>query len=240
MQKQAEEKILDDQKQLRSLTAELLLSEERERRKIARDLHDSVGQILSFSDRELGILRKSAPEKLIKSVDEIRHHIKQAVQQTRTLTFDLSPPVLYDIGFEAAVEELVEQFSKERKIECHFENGDLGKPIADYMKILLYRSIRELLMNAAKHSKAKLVKISSSRVNDAIRIIVEDDGTGFDTSRLEPKKGTSKGFGLFSIRERLTHIGGQLEIHSGSGNGTRVTMLVPLKPKTIKKRRTLL
>ncbi|GAJ21985.1 unnamed protein product, partial [marine sediment metagenome] len=82
-QKQAEKEILDNQKQLRSLTAELLLSEERERRKIARGLHDSVGQILAFSDRELGTLQKSAPQKLMKSVEEIRHHIKQAVKQTR-------------------------------------------------------------------------------------------------------------------------------------------------------------
>jgi PAS domain S-box-containing protein len=236
-QKQAEEKILDDQKQLRSLTAELLLSEERERRKIATNLHDSVGQILAFSDRELGTLQKSAPQKLTKSVEEIRHHIKQAVRQTRTLTFDLSPPALYDLGFEAAVEELVEQFSKERKIECHFDSCDQHKPIADHIKILLYRSIRELLTNVAKHSTAKLVRITSSKVNNDILITVEDDGTGFDMSKLESKAGNSKGFGLFSIRERLTHIGGQFDIRSGDGKGTKITLLVPLKPKKLKKGR---
>jgi len=236
-QKQAEEKILDGQRQLRSLTAELLLSEERERRKIARDLHDSVGQILAFSDRELGTLQKSAPQKLMKFVEEIRHHIKQAVKQTRTLTFDLSPPALYDLGLEAAVEELAEQFSKETKIECRFDSCDQHKPIADHIKILLYRSIRELLTNAAKHSTAKLVRITSSRVNNDIQITVEDDGTGFDISKLEPKAGNSKGFGLFSIRERLTHMGGQLDIQSGNGNGTKITLLVPLRPKQIKKRR---
>jgi PAS domain S-box-containing protein len=230
-QKHAEEKILDDQKQLRSLTAELLLSEEQERRKIATDLHDSVGQILAFSDRELGILQKSAPEKLMKSVEEIRHHIKQAVKQTRTLTFDLSPPALYDIGFEAAVEELVEQFTKERKIECHFDSCDQHKLIADHIKILLYRSIRELLTNVVKHSKARLVRITSSRVNNDLQITVEDDGTGFDISKLEPKADNSKGFGLFSIRERLTHLGGQFDIQSSNGNGTKITLLVPLKPK---------
>ena len=236
-QKQAEEKILDDQKQLRSLTAELLLSEERERRKIATDLHDSVGQILAFSDRELGTLQKLAPQELMKSVEEIRHHIKQAVKQTRTLTFDLSPPVLYDIGFEAAVEELAEQFSKERKIECNFESRDRHKPLADPVKILLYRFIRELLTNVAKHSKAKLVRITSFGVNDDIQITVEDDGRGFNISKLESKPGNSKGFGLFSIRERLAHIGGQLDIQSGNGNGTKITLLAPLKPKKLKKGR---
>lgn len=230
-QKQAEEYILDNHKQLRSLTAELLLSEERERRKIATDLHDSIGQILAFSDRELGTLQKSLPQKLMESVEEIRHHIKQAVKQTRTLTFDLSPPSLYDLGFEAAIEELVEQFSKERKIECSFESRDQYKPLADHVKILLYRSIRELLMNVAKHSKAKLVRIASSRVNNDILITVEDDGTGFDASKLEFKAGNSRGFGLFSIRERLRHIGGKFDIQSGDGKGTRITLLVPLKIK---------
>ncbi|GAJ13547.1 unnamed protein product, partial [marine sediment metagenome] len=228
--------ILDNQKQLRSLTAELLLSEERERRKIATDLHDSIGQILAFSDRELGTLQKSSPQKFMESVEEIRHHIKQAVKQTRTLTFDLSPPSLYDLGFEAAIEELTEQFSKERKIECSFESRDQYKPLADHVKILLYRSIRELLMNVAKHSKAKLVRIASSRVNNDVLITVEDDGTGFDISRLESKAGNSKGFGLFSIRERLTHIGGKFDIQSGDGKGTRITLLVPLKIIKLKKR----
>ncbi len=238
-QKQAEEKILDDQKLLRSLTAELLLSEERERRKIATGLHDSVGQILAFSDRELGTLHKSVPQENMKSVEEIRHHIKQAVKQTRTLTFDLSPPTLYDLGFEAATEELVEQFSKERKIDCTFESCNKHKPLADHVKVLLYRSIRELLTNIAKHSSAKLVRVTSSRVNNDILITVEDDGTGFDISDLDSKAGNSSGFGLFSIRERLTHIGGQFDIQSDKDKGTKIMMQVPLKPIKSKKRGTL-
>ena len=236
-QKQAEKKILDDQKQLRSLTVDLLLSEERERRKIAMDLHDSVGQILAFSYRELGTLQKSTPQELIMSLEEIRHHIEQAIKQTRTLTFDLSPPALYDLGLEAAVEELVEQFSKERNIECHFENLHQHKPFADHIKIFLYRSIRELLTNVAKHSTAKLVWITSSKVNNDIQVTVEDNGTGFDISKLKPEAGNSKGFGLFSIRERLRHIGGQLDIQPSTGNGTKITLLVPLKSTKIKKRR---
>jgi len=231
-QKETEKKILDNQEQLRSLTAELLLSEERERRKIARDLHDSVGQILAFSDRELGTLQKSSPEKLMESLKEIRHYIKQAVKQTRNLTFDLSPPSLYDLGFEAALEELVEQFSKERKIKCSLESRDRYEPLADHVKILLYRSVRELLVNVAKHSTAKMVRIASSRVNNDLLVTVEDDGTGFDISKLKPKSGNSRGFGLFSIRERLTHVDGQLDIQSGDGKGTRITLQVPLKIKS--------
>jgi PAS domain S-box-containing protein len=230
-QKETEKKILDNQEQLRSLTTELLLSGERERRKIAVDLHDSIGQILAFSDRELGILQKSSPEKLMDSVREIRQYIRQAVEQTRTLTFDLSPPSLYDLGFEAAVEELIEQFSKERKIKCSFENGHCNEPLAVHIKILLYRSVRELLMNVARHSEAKNVRIASSRINNDLLVTVEDDGIGFDISRLKSKSGNSREFGLFSIRERLTHVDGRLDVQSDEGKGTRITLQVPLKIK---------
>jgi len=86
-------------------------------------------------------------------------------------------------------------------------------------------------MNLAKHSKAKLVRIASSRVNNDILITVEDDGEGFDISKLESKTCNSGGFGLVSIRERLKHIGGQFDIQSGNGKGTRITLLVPPKIK---------
>ena len=234
-QKRAEQKILEDQKQLRTLTSELVLSEERERRQIATDLHDSIGQILAFSDRELGSLRKSVPQKLIESVSEIRHYIKQAIEQTRTLTFDLSPPALYDIGFEAALEELIEQFCKEKKIECYFDSHDQCEPLADHVKILLYRSVRELLVNIAKHARAKSVRITSYRLNNNILLTVEDDGKGFDLSKLENKFHETKRFGLFSIRERLRHIGGRFKIQSANGNGTKITLQAPLKDENNRK-----
>lgn len=238
--KQAQEKILADQKRLRSLTAELVIAEERERRKIARNMHDSIGQILAFSARELGTLHKSAPEKLTGSLAEIKYHLDDALKQTRTLTFNLSPPILYDLGFEAAVDELVEQFSRERKIECRFEShGEPGK-LADHTKILLYRSVRELLMNIAKHANAKLVRISLSRINNDIQVAVEDDGIGFDLSRLGSKSISESGFGLFSIRERLTHIGGKFDIQTSSGKGTKVTLLAPVKPRKLRAKKEVI
>ena len=224
--KLAHERIIADQKQLRLLTAELLLTEERERHEIATALHDSVGPILAFSKRELGTLQKSAPPHIAESLKNISENISQAVKQTRTLTFDLSPPTLYTLGFEIAIEELIERFCEEHKMEYSFQNSDAPKPLTDPVKVLLYRSTREMLINIAKHAKAKLVKIVLSRTNNDIEITIEDDGKGFDISAAKEK---SKGLGLFSVRERLRHIGGKLEIESKRGKGTHIILTAPLK-----------
>jgi PAS domain S-box-containing protein len=227
--KLAQERIINDQKHLRSLTAELVLAEERERHEIATALHDSVGPILAFVKRELGALQKSAPDKIASSLKNIGVNISQAVEQTRTLTFDLSPPTLYALGFEIAVEELTEQFCKEHKLEYSFRNSDEPKPMTNHVKILLYRSIREILINITKHADASLVKVAISRISNDINVTVADDGKGFDVSTINTRASRPKGLGLFSVRERLTHIGGKLEIESIRGKGTRAILTAPLK-----------
>jgi PAS domain S-box-containing protein len=230
-QKKVEAELLEQRRQLRSLTAEMQVSEERERRQIAADLHDSIGQILAFSARELATLQKSASPAIAESLQEIWGQLERAIQQTRTLTFDLSPSVLYDLGFEVAIEDLIERFSEKQHIRYGFENCKEFKPLTYPMKILLYRSIRELLINISKHAKAEAVKISLTKLNNEICITVEDDGIGFEPSLLKNSLQKPKGFGLFSIRERLAHIGGRFRIESVKGKGTKVTMLAPLNLK---------
>jgi signal transduction histidine kinase len=213
---------------LRSLTAELVLVEEDERRKIAEALHDSIGPLLAFSERELGNLQRFAPKEIALSLDEVKHHINDAVKQTRSLTFDLSPSSLYDLGFETAIEELAEQFAQERKLKFAFQNSDEPKPLTEESKVLLYRSVRELLVNIAKHADAKTVSVNLATLDSDIEITIKDNGKGFDIKKLDAKSAKSRGFGLFSIRERLTHIGGRFDIESKKGKGTKVTLLAPL------------
>lgn len=226
--KLAQERILADQKQLRQLTAELVLAEERERHTIATAMHDSIGPILAFTKRELGALRKKTPPEIGETLENIRVNISDVVTQTRTLTFDLSPPALYTLGFEIAVGELTERFCNEHKLEHSFSNSNEPKPLTDHVKVLLYRSIRELLINIAKHARADLVKVDISRINNEIQITVEDDGKGYDASALSKRAIKTKGLGLFSVRERLMHIGGKFEIESNRGKGTRATLTAPL------------
>lgn len=229
--KQAEKRILADQERLRALTAELLMVEERERRKIALELHDSIGQILAFLKIELGDLQRSGLSKeSTHTIRHIREQVEQAIKQTRTLTFEMSPPELYTLGLEPALDELAQRFTEARNLKCSVEQSGQPKPLTDHTNILLYRSVRELLINAAKHAQAKVVRINLCWSNDKIEITVEDDGTGFDPARLDRTQANHpRGFGLFSIRERLTHFGGSLDIQSGGGKGTRITLLVPLE-----------
>ena len=222
--KAVEKQILDNQEKLRSLTAQLVLTEERERRSVATELHDSLGPVLAFSKMELGSLQKVASPKTAIALKSIMASITEAIQQTRTLTFDLSPPALYTFGLEIAVGELADRFAEEHKLQVYFEKSDEDKPLTNYSKVLLYRCVRELMINIVKHSGAENVRISLTRDNNNIKIVVEDDGKGFNINGRD----FGKGFGLFSIRERLTHIDGKIDIQSGEDRGTIVTLIAPL------------
>lgn len=228
-QKQVESRLRANQRALRSLTAELQLSEERERRRIARDLHDSVGQILAFASRELGILHHAAPQAMAERLAAVRDHLDRAIQETRTLSFSLSPAVLYDLGLGAAIEDLCERLLPDHGVRYQCE-VDCGPHVLDEAtQALLYRSVRELLINVCKHAGAKHVRISTMNVDHTLRIVVRDDGAGFDMSRLSWQTGQPMGFGLLSIRERLRHMGGRFQMQSTEGQGTTVTLIVPLK-----------
>jgi PAS domain S-box-containing protein len=227
-QKKAEESIQLYQRELRSLAAELSLAEERERRRIATTLHDNIGQILAMSKIRLGSLAESAASDLDKNIlKEIREYLDQAISYTRSLTFELSPPILYALGLEAALEWLTEQTAEQNNIVCEFENDDQPKPVSEEIRIFTFTAVRELLANVVKRAHASRAKVTARTSNRSLVIHVADDGTGFNPSRL--KTHDNKGFGLFSIRERLRHLGGQMEVRSAKGRGTRVALEAPLK-----------
>jgi len=201
--------------------------EERERHLIAADLHDHVGQNLVASLFKLGLLQKglSATEAL-RHLEDIRGLIGQTIQYTRSLTVELSPPVLTEIGFKVAVESLAEGIDAVYGIPVTIEDDGRSDLVGEDVRNPLFRCVRELLINAAKHSRASSVAVSLGREDDRVRITVVDDGTGFDVSAATGKK---SGFGLFSIRERIKKLGGSCTIESRPGSGTKVVLEAPLK-----------
>ena len=229
--KLAEARLLDYQRQLKSLASELSLTEERERHRIATELHDRISQSLVISKTNLEVLRESASSKeLVKTLDEVCNSLDQTIQNTRLLTSDLSSPILYELGFEAAVSEwLVEQIQEKHGIASEFEDDGQPKPLDDDICALLFRMVRELLINVVKHAQAHRVKVSIRKVDSDICVGVEDDGVGFNPAKMASMLTETGGFGLFSIRERLEQLGGHLEIESEPGHGTRVTVMAPLK-----------
>ena len=224
--KQSEEEIRTYQGQLQSLASELSLTEERERRQLATDLHDHIGQALAISKIKLGMLQKSvSAEAVARPLNEVREMIEQMIRDTRSLTFELSLPVLYELGFEAAVEWFAKEVRAKHGILVDVRKDMLPIPMDDEIKVLLFRSVRELLINIVKHAQARHARVSILRDGDRVNIKVEDDGIGIG-DRLINQNG---GFGLFSIRERLHYLGGKVQMDSEDGGGTRVTLTVPLQ-----------
>lgn len=223
-----EEESLRYQAQLRSLSSALSLAEERERRRIASDLHDRIGHALANASMKLRQVKAAVSgEPALKQVDEIHGLIDQSITDTQTLTFELSPPILYDLGLEAALDWLAEQTQKQHGLRVDFSDDGTDKPIEESLRVLLFQATRELLHNVVKHARATRVRISIRREKDGIRLNIADNGVGFDATRTQKdvKKG---GFGIFSIQERLRHQGGRLEIKSDPETGASVTILSPL------------
>jgi signal transduction histidine kinase len=231
----AREQLDADVTKLKSLASQLSITEERERHQLATQLHDHIGQSLVISKAKLDEQYEADISGDLKKVlREVCECLGQVIQDTRTLTFDLSSPLLYMMGFEAAAEQwLIDEIQKKHGIKTKFANDGKHKPLDEDIRGILFRNLRELLINVVKHAKAQKVKVSVLRVNENIQVRVEDDGIGFNP--LEVKTGTilSGKFGLFSIRERLEQLGGSVEIRSRPGEGSTIIMTAPLKRKEV-------
>jgi PAS domain S-box-containing protein len=228
--KEIEAEIKAYQKQLRAMAAELSLIEERERRTLATDLHDHVGQILALAQIKLGEVRQALAGPPAATLDEARQLLEQTIKSTRLLTFELSPPVLYDLGLEAAVEWFGETLQEQSNLQVTVEKEGEPLPFQSDTQVLLFKIVRELMLNAAKHAGAPHLRVDIRRQDGRLRIDVEDDGVGFDRRQLDGPAGKPLSFGLFSVRERLKRIQGRLEVDSVPGRGTRVSILAPLGP----------
>lgn len=227
--KRANDALLAYQEQLRCMASRLMLVEARERRRIAEEIHDHLGQKLALAEIRLGALRKSAAESGYAGLlDEIRGIIREAIQSIRSLTFELCPPILHSMGFKAALESLAEKIEEQHFIQVEIE--ECGKPQRknDDVHVLLYFVVRELMVNVIKHARAAAVKVVIDWDDYAVCVTVKDDGVGFDVGESGQVSGKNSGFGLFSIRERLSYIKGNFKVESEPGAGTLVTLYIPL------------
>ena len=227
--KQAEQKLAAYQERLKALAAQLTIVEERERRSIAVDLHDNVGQSLTLSRLQLAAAIKAAEDAdLRERLSELSQTLLQAVQDTRHLMFELSSPTLNEIGLGAAIEEWADVKIKKRygidveqvdELELHDLDEDL--------RALLFRHVRELLLNVVKHARASKIGVRLEKEGRDIRVTVQDNGIGFDPEQVAGGVSSEGGFGLFSIQERLTDLGGTLAVKARSNGGTSIVMTVP-------------
>jgi len=226
--KEHEEQLREYQQQLRHLASELSLAEERDRRRFAQELHDRIGQLLAVAKIKLAKLI-DAQQETSDPLGELMEMLEIAIHETRSLTFELSPPVLQELGFEAALAWLVTKFQNQHGIATTFTDDEQPKPLIADLQVVLFQAVRELLHNTAKYSQADNAAVSISRQNNYLVVEVSDDGIGFDAKTVLSRCCKEEGFGLFSIRERLSHFGGTMEVRSALKRGARITLTAPLE-----------
>ena len=215
---------------LKSLASELVLLEERERQLIAVQLHDNVAQLLALSRMKLQSLEQSLEsDEQKEELNEVCNVLSQSMVQMETLIFDLSNALLHELGLVASLDEwLDDKIVKAHGIKAQLEDDGKAKELDKNTCVLLFRSVKELLMNVVKHAQAKSVRVSIEQVNEEMHVVVADDGIGFEVSNvISSSVGVTAGFGLFSIRDRMEQFGGRMEIDSDHGRGTRVILVVP-------------
>jgi PAS domain S-box-containing protein len=222
------EQIKKYQKKLKNLNYELAVAEERERRKIAEHLHDGLGQTLSIASIKLSaLINEELPENVKAILHESSELISEGIAESRAMVYDLSPPILYELGLVAAIKWKVEQIEKNFGINTDFESGEAQISLDSDSIVLLFRIVCELMNNSIRHSGADLVKVKIHQDPKKIDIMVIDNGKGFDYNR-ESNLSEIGGFGLFSINERLDTLGGSLVIDSVPNHGAKIKVTVPI------------
>ncbi|MFZ4537110.1 PAS domain-containing protein [Propionivibrio sp.] len=214
--------------QLRKLTAELALTEERERRVLAQDLHDGLGQILAILKIKLTSIKDSERRGALKgALREIEELIDQSNQSVRTLMLQLVTPVLQALGLIPALEWLAEEMERVYGLTVHIESDGEKITLDEPANTTIFRAVRELLINVSKHAGCNVAHIGCFRDADHITISVTDEGNGFSHDAATPPRSGDFGFGLFSIKDRIEFIGGDMNIDTAPGCGTTVTIVFP-------------
>jgi PAS domain S-box-containing protein len=223
--------LLESQHRLRALANEVSMAEQRERKRIATELHDHLQQMLVFCKLKLGQGKRLAAAipncaEVIKQVDDV---LAEALTYSRTLVAELCPPVLREFGLAAALKWLGEHMNQRHlRVSVHVEQ-DFG-PVPEEQAVLIFQAVRELLMNVAKHAHTAQAGVVMRRDDKGVQIEVRDAGAGFDVSVLKAHEGTQPPkFGLFSIRERMKAFGGTLELVTAPGKGTSAVLVLPLE-----------
>jgi PAS domain S-box-containing protein len=217
-------KVIERTAQLRKVAAQLTMAEERERRLLAQELHDNLGQLLAVMKIKLTSVSAGT---LQPQIEQLVALVAQADQAARSITQQLSPPILHALGLVPALQWLAEDIERVYGVVVHVDHDSCPRRLIGEVQAVLYRSVRELLINVAKHAGVGAVSLSCLCVGTRLVLVVSDAGCGFEPSAHLGFSPEYRGFGLRSIHERIANIGGEMEIDSSPGNGTTVTLSLP-------------
>ncbi|WP_100615913.1 PAS domain-containing sensor histidine kinase [Confluentibacter citreus] len=227
----ANEAIKNYQVSLQNLTSEILLVEEKQRKEIAANIHDHLSQSLVISKMKLQDLRENEFLKdYVSDIDFVNTHITDALENSRKITYDLCPPVLYQLGIIDTMYWFSDKIEDQYNIKVEFTTNIDNLKLDDNELISIYRSIQEIVMNSIKHANASLIHIDFKFVDEGLNISVSDDGVGFNVDEKVSDKVLSSGFGLFTLKERIHNLKGTVNIISKPTikSGTIVEIFISL------------
>ena len=226
--------LAESQSRLRSLVAEITKTEERERRRLAVELHDYLAQMLTVSRMNIARAEKlAASDPLKQRLAEALESVDESIAYTRSLMAQLSPRMLYELGLPAALTWLAAQQQERYGLKIEIAGAADGFALDEEVSVLAYQCVRELLWNIVKHAQANHARVSYKIEHCELIVEVTDDGQGFDPESLHASATGAEKFGLFSTRERLESSGGKLEVSSQPGRGTRIRFTLPAPPSEI-------
>ncbi|MDZ7589272.1 MAG: PAS domain S-box protein [Rubrivivax sp.] len=227
--RQAELAMAERTRQWRGLAHDALLAQGRERERIAAGLHDDIGQTLAMVGFKLGELGQGLQsEEALRLISELRSLVGQAARATRTATFELSCPLLEQLGLKAALESVARTAESNLPLRVCVEGNDPVPALPEPMLGVVYRVVRELLLNVRKHAQATQASVRLHGSARAFRVEVSDNGIGFDASPDARRFSPQGGYGLVSASAQLQALGGRLELQSAPHAGTRALMVLPL------------
>jgi signal transduction histidine kinase len=229
---QAEESLKESETRLRHLSSRLLDAQEKERKRLAAELHDELGHALLTIKLQLRVLKRGlTPEQktLAEDIEALQPFIDGVLNSVRRLYFDLSPGNLEDLGLTGALRQMLDEFAKHHKdIRWQIRLDNLDREFPPLAQTVIYRILQESLTNIGKHAKASRVSVRIKRNPTTALFTVEDNGCGFDASQIHSLDDPNRGLGLAAMEERVRMQGGTLEISSRENQGTRIAFTLPL------------
>ncbi|MGB5941862.1 MAG: ATP-binding protein [Leeuwenhoekiella sp.] len=216
-------------KQQKNVSRKIIENQENEQNRIAKDLHDGIGQMLTGLKFNLESIDLGNPEKSKAKIENLKELSYNIIKGVRTATFNLTPPELSDHGIAPALSKLALELNKLTGKEIHFVNkSDFSKRLDSLVEINTYRIVQEAINNAIKYAESTHIITTLSHSDQLLSIIIDDNGKGFDTNEKQPKMEATGGMGMTFMKERVKYINGRLFVSSEPGKGTRITLNIPL------------
>jgi signal transduction histidine kinase len=224
----AKEALRESEERLRHLSSQLLTSQETERKRIAVELHDGLGQALIVSKMRLWAIECSLPAgESKKECGGLLTYLDEVIENVRRLSYDLMPLALQDLGLQAALLNLLDEFAKYTGIRLATDLDDIQALFSPERRLIIYRIFQESLNNITKHAQATAVSVAMKREPNGVSFRLEDNGKGFDVPKVLASDSKNRGLGLAAVEERVQMMGGSLQMWSQMGVGTRISFFIP-------------